>query len=144
MTTNNTTLSPREAALDLLTRYYAAFNNSDRPGMLELLTDDVAHDINQGGRETGRNVFGAFMARMDTCYQERLEDLTLFADETGTRGAAEFTVHGKYLATDEGLPEAAGQTYVLPAGAFFTLRDGKIARVTMYYNLPDWTRQVEG
>ena len=41
-----------------------------------------------------------------------------------------------------GLPEAKGQTYILPAGAFFDLRDGKVARVTTFYNLADWVRQV--
>ena len=43
-----------------------------------------------------------------------------------------------YLNTDEDLPPAKGQTYVLPAGTFFAIRDGKIARVTTYYNLTDW------
>jgi steroid delta-isomerase-like uncharacterized protein len=65
-------------------------------------------------------------------------------DDAGTRAAAEFVVHGKYLATDEGLPEANGQTYLLPAGAYFDLAEGKIARVSVYYNLADWTRQVGG
>ena len=51
---------------------------------------------------------------------------------------------GTYLAADEGLPPAQGQTYRLPAGAFFELRDGKVARVTNYYNLQDWLRQVVG
>ena len=51
-----------------------------------------------------------------------------------SKGAAEFTVIGEYLATDEGLPEANGQTYMLPAGAFFTLRDGRVARISNYYN----------
>ena len=60
----------------------------------------------------------------------------------GDRAAAEFVVNGTYLKTDEGLPEARGQTYRLPAGTFFTIRDGKIARVTTYYNLADWMRQV--
>ena len=60
----------------------------------------------------------------------------------GTRAAAEFVIHGEYLKTDPGLPEAAGQTYVLPVGAFFEVRGGKIARVTNYYNLAEWTRQV--
>jgi steroid delta-isomerase-like uncharacterized protein len=53
-------------------------------------------------------------------------------------------VIGEYLATDEGLPEANGQTYVLPAGAFFTLRDGRVARISNYYNLQDWLAQVTG
>ncbi|MFD0892526.1 nuclear transport factor 2 family protein [Luteolibacter ambystomatis] len=130
------------AALDLLSRYYAAFNSGDRETFFSLLADDVVHDLNQGGSETGVEVFRAFMTRMDRCYRERLEDLVIFANEDGSRAAAEFTVHGTYLATDEGLPEAAGQTYVLPAGAFFTLREGKVARVTMYYNLQEWLRQV--
>ena len=51
-------------------------------------------------------------------------------------------MNGTYLKTDPGLPEARGQTYRLPAGAFFTIRDGRIARVTTYYNLADWMAQV--
>ncbi|WP_267869770.1 nuclear transport factor 2 family protein [Deinococcus radiophilus] len=42
------------------------------------------------------------------------------------------------------MPEAQGQTYVLPVGAFFEVRGGRIARVTNYYNLSEWTRQVQG
>jgi steroid delta-isomerase-like uncharacterized protein len=81
---------------------------------------------------------------MDRCYKERLSDIVIMANDAGTRAAAEFVVHGKYLATDEGLPEANGQTYLLPAGAYFDLAEGKIARVSVYYNLADWTRQVGG
>ena len=68
----------------------------------------------------------------------------VFGNADGTRGAAEFTVNGQYLATDEGLPEATGQAYVLPAGAFFEIRDGKVARITNYYNLPHWIAAVGG
>ena len=66
----------------------------------------------------------------------------IFASDDGTRGAAEFVVHGEYLKTDPGLPEAKGQRYVLPAGGFFDIKDGKIARVTTFYNLNDWIAQV--
>ena len=122
--------------------YYDAFNRGDREAMLSLLTDDVAHDINQGGRETGKDAFRRFLAHMDRCYGERLADIVVMTSADGTRAAAEFVVHGTYLATDAGLPPASGQTYVLPAGTFFELRDGKIARVTTCYNLADWSRQV--
>lgn len=122
--------------------YYAAFNARDMAGMLALLTDDVAHGINQGGRELGRDAFARFMAGMDKSYEERLEDLVVLTEPTGTRAAAEFVVHGTYKRTAPGLPEATGQTYVLPAGAFFTLRDGKVARVDNFYDLQDWLRQV--
>jgi steroid delta-isomerase-like uncharacterized protein len=79
---------------------------------------------------------------MDAAYAERIEDLVVMVDGTGQRAAAEFLVAGRYLRTDPGLPEARGQAYRLPAGAFFTIRDGLIARVATHYNLPDWIRQV--
>lgn len=132
----------RADALSLLTRYYAAFNAGDWEGMLDCLDEEVVHDINQGERQHGKAAFRAFLAHMERCYRERLDGIVLMASEDGLRGAAEFTVHGQYLATDEGLPEAAGQTYTLPAGAFFGLSGGRIVRVTVYYNLADWCAQV--
>jgi len=134
----------RETAIELIGRYYAAFNAGDWNGMLDALSEDVVHDINQGKRETGKSAFRAFLAHMEHCYREQLRDIVVMASADGTRGSAEFVVHGEYLSTDEGLPPAHGQKYVLPAGAFFDLRGGKIARVTNYYNLPDWTAQVVG
>jgi steroid delta-isomerase-like uncharacterized protein len=129
---------------DLLAAYYAAFNAGDTDAMLALLADDVEHHVNQGGIRRGKPAFAEFSAHMARCYREHLTDLVLMVSEDGRRGAAEFTVNGTYLATDEGLPAAKGQTYTLPAGAFFTFRDGRIARVTTYYNLPDWIAQVGG
>lgn len=129
-------------AADVLQAYYAAFNAGDMPAFLDLLTDDVVHDINQGERQVGKAAFAAFMAKMNRCYRERLSDIVIMTSADGTRGAAEFVVHGEYLADDEGLPPASGQTYVLPAGAFFEIRDGKVARISNYYNLNDWVAQV--
>lgn len=134
--------SPRDTTVQLVTAYYAAFNAGDRDAMLALLTDDVAHDLNQGAREQGRDAFVAFMQRMDTSYRERLEDIIVMATDDGRRAAAEYVVHGEYLADDAGLPAANGQRYVLPGGAFFEIRDARIARVSNYYNLEDWLAQV--
>lgn len=135
---------PRRSALALIERYYAAFNAGDGRGMLSCLADDVAHDVNQGERQTGKAAFAAFLAHMDRCYREQLHDIAIMASDDGTRAAAEFVVHGAYLVTDEGLPAATGQRYVLPAGAFFALEDGLISRVSVYYNLADWIAQVGG
>ncbi len=132
----------QSTTIELLERYYAAFNVGDSEAMLACLTQDVAHDINQGVRQVGKEAFRAFLAHMDRCYRERLSDIVLMASDDGARAAAEFTVHGEYLATDEGLPPATGQRYVLPAGAFFAVEGGLISRVTVYYNLEDWTAQV--
>ena len=132
-----------QQAIQLIEQYYQAFNNGDMDTFLSLLTDDVVHDINQGDREQGKEAFTKFMQKMNHHYREQLENIVVMANADGLRAAAEFVVLGEYLNTDEGLPEAKGQTYRLPAGAFFDIRDGKVARVTNYYNLGDWIEQVD-
>ena len=129
-------------AVEVISRYFAAFNAGDTAAMETLVTEDVEHHVNQGDIRRGRAAFAAFNAHMARCYRERLDDIVVMAHPDGSRGAAEFTVHGEYTATDAGLPEARGQRYQLPAGSFFALRDGRIARITTYYNLRDWLRQV--
>ncbi len=126
----------------LIAAYYEAFNAGDVPAMLACLTDDVAHHVNEGGVRIGKDAFAAFCAHMNQAYRERLSDVVVMTSGDGTRAAAEFTVNGTYLKTDPGLPEARGQSYVLPAGTFFSLRDGKISRVVTYYNLADWVTQI--
>lgn len=132
------------ASKSLVERYYDAFNRADWEAMLACLADDVAHDINQGHRENGRDTFRRFLERMNRCYREQLSNIVLMASDDGLRVAAEYVVHGQYLADDEGLPPAKGQRYVLPGGAFFDIRDGRIARISNYYNLQDWIAQVTG
>ncbi|NJM91087.1 MAG: SnoaL-like domain-containing protein [Myxococcales bacterium] len=134
----------RADAESLIARYYDAFNRGDAEAMLGCLAEDVVHDVNQGVRRTGKAAFRAFIQHMGRCYRERLDDIVIMASADGARVAAEFNVHGTYLATDEGLPPASGWCYVLPAGTFFVLRNGRIARVTTYYNLTDWLVQVSG
>src|SRR5690606_13497782 len=87
------TMTAADAARDLVTRYYSAFNRGDWEGMLALLDEGVAHDLNQGPRETGREAFRAFLQRMARCYRERLEDIVVMATPDGRRAGAEYVVH---------------------------------------------------
>jgi len=128
---------------ELIQAYYAAFNDGDTPRFLELLDDDVVHDVNQGERQIGKAAFAEFVAHMTRCYRERLADIVIMDNADGTRAAAEFVVHGEYIGTDDGLPEANGQRYVLPAGAFFEIDNGRVARISNYYNMTDWLAQIE-
>lgn len=127
---------------EIIKQYYDAFNASDLDGMLACLSDDFVHDVNEGGRRDGKAAFADFCAHMNACYKETLTDMVVMVSGDGRRGAAEFIVNGTYLKTDGDLPEAHGQNYRLPGGGFFSLKDGKITRVTTYYNLADWVRQV--
>jgi ketosteroid isomerase-like protein len=110
-------------AKETIRAYYDAFNRQDMEAFLDLLHDDVIHDINQGGRQVGKDAFRDFMAHMNRSYRETLTDIVI-------------------MSNDDGLPEANGQTYILPAGAFFEIRDGKVARISNTYNLNDWIAQV--
>jgi steroid delta-isomerase-like uncharacterized protein len=126
----------------LIADYYAAFNRADFAAMLAMVSDDVAHDINQGKCEVGREAFTKFLAHMDHCYLEQIADLVIMEEPSGQRFAAEFDVVGSYLKTDPGFPEASGQAYRLRAGAFLEVRDSRIARVTTYYNVREWLAQI--
>jgi steroid delta-isomerase-like uncharacterized protein len=128
----------------LIESYYARFNAGDMKGMLSLLDKDVRHDINQGGSENGVEAFRQFLDRMATNYQEEIHDIVVFASADGKRAACEYKVTGTYLNADPGLPPANGQRYSIPGGAFFTIKNGKIARVTNYYNLEEWLAAVKG
>jgi steroid delta-isomerase-like uncharacterized protein len=124
--------------------YFRAFNARDYQGMLALLADGVVHDVNQGDREVGRDRFAAFLERMDAAYSEQVNDLVVLADDSGRRFAAEFTVIGRYLQAEPGFPAASGQSYRLAGATLFEVLDGTIMRVTAYYNLAEWLRQVGG
>jgi steroid delta-isomerase-like uncharacterized protein len=126
----------------LIHAYYNNFNRKDVDGFLDVLSDDVVHDINQGGREVGKSAFRRFLERMNHCYDEQIVDVQVMSNQEGTRAAAEFTVLGAYVSTDDGLPPARGQRYKLQAGAFFELRKDKIARISNTYNMPEWIKQV--
>lgn len=132
-----------DRATELVLDYYAALNRGDHPALLALLADNVVHDINQGERETGRATFATFLQAMAASYREQIGDVIVMATQDGQRAAAEYLVNGEYLETADGLPAATGQHYRLPGGAFFSIREGRIARISNHYNLADWVRQVD-
>jgi len=138
----NSESDARQATAALLRQYYDAFNAGDDEAMLACLSEDVIHDVNQGERRTGKERFKAFLARMAHHYDEKLEDIVVMVSKDGSRAAAEFNVKGTYLQSEQGLPPATNQTYALPAGTFFAIENGRISRVTTYYNLTDWITQV--
>jgi len=124
----------------LIQNYFDAFNRHDLEGMLATLDENVVHDINESGQEIGREAFRKFKTHMDQCYHEQIENLVIMTH--GNRGAAEFMVAGEYIKADVGLPPATGQIYQIPAAAFFEAKDGKLTRVTSYYNLKNWIAAV--
>jgi steroid delta-isomerase-like uncharacterized protein len=80
------------ATIMLIRRYIDAFNAGDRDAMLACLSDDVAHDINEGERQIGKEKFRWFLGMMDRHYRERLEDVVVMARAAGgLRPSSPFT-----------------------------------------------------
>lgn len=129
-------------ALETVKKYYAAFNQQNWDGMLELVHPDVRHEPNQGEPRLGKDKFREFLKGMDEAYQELLTEMVFFTEPSNSRVAVEFTVNGIYKKGEEGFPPANGQTYELPAAAFLEVNGGKITRVATYYNLPLWVKLV--
>lgn len=127
----------------LIKNYYDAFNKKDMFRFFNYLSDDVSHGLNQGPVQKGVPAFRNFMAEMDACYDEQVVDLVVFESSTPGRFSAEFVIKGTYLKSQKGLPPAKGQKYQLPVGAFFEVKNGKVSRITNYYNLNDWIAQVK-
>ena len=129
-------------ALSIVKSYYDAFNRQDWNGMLALVHPEIRHEPNQGEPRIGIEKFTEFLRHMDESYAETLTDMVFMTEPDGSRVAVEFVVNGTYKKAEEGLPPAHGQKYVLPAAAFLEVTDGKISRVTTYYNLTHWIQLV--
>lgn len=129
-------------ALTIVQQYYNSFNNKDYHGMLNLLDPDVVHEPNQGEPRVGRVLFTEFLQRMEDSYEEKLSNIVYYTSLDGGKVACEFTVNGIYKKGEEGLPEAHGQAYVLPAASFLEVKNSKITRVATFYNLPLWIKLV--
>lgn len=129
-------------SLQIIQQYYEYFNQKNWQGMLSLLHLEVRHESNQGDVRIGIDKFTDFLKKMNDCYDEKLTDVVFFTEPSQERIAVEFTVNGIYKKADEDLPPAHNQSYVLPAAAFLELKEGKISRVTTYYNLTLWLELV--
>ncbi|MCR4269083.1 ketosteroid isomerase-related protein [Nitratireductor sp. ZSWI3] len=122
----------------LVTRYLEAFNAGDHEAMLALVGEEVAHDPFDAEREIGRDKLRWRLGLFARHFDERLADIAVMVAPGGVRAAAEFTIRGTYRATADGLPQATGQSYVLPGGLFFEVDDGSITRISAYRNPATW------
>ncbi|MES2218425.1 MAG: ketosteroid isomerase-related protein [Pseudomonadota bacterium] len=129
--------------LEIIKLYYDSFNRGDMKTFISLLDENIRHDLNQGDSIIGKPQFESFMERMNRCYKEHIKELFIMTSNDNKRAAAEYVVEGTYFATDTDMPPAKNQKYTLPGGAFFSINNGKIIRVTNYYNLTEWFKQVE-
>ena len=122
--------------------FFDAINASEFDALLDLLHEDVVHDINEADRQIGKPSFRVHMVQTKGAFDETLSDIAIMPAQDSTRAAAEYTRRGTYLKTTNGLPSASGQAFSLQAGTFFEIEDGLITRVTNYFNKAEFVRQL--
>lgn len=129
-------------SLDVVNKYYEAFNRKDVNAILALCTDDVVNDPNQGDSQTGKDKLKAFLETAWAHFDEKVSDLVSMANADQSKIASEYLVHGTYYKTKPGLFPATNQKYVISPATIFTLKAGKISRMTRYYNTKKWLEMV--
>ncbi|WP_274426672.1 nuclear transport factor 2 family protein [Chelativorans sp. YIM 93263] len=119
----------------LVERLLQAFNASDHEGMLNCLSEDVAHDSPGTERQIGHDSFRWRLAEITRHFRMQIADAAIMTTPGGVRAAAEFTARGTYLSTLEGFPEAHEQSLQLPAGIFLDIDDdGLISRLSICFD----------
>lgn len=134
--------TPQAGTRAVIERFLQALAAGDHEAALACLHDDVARDVEGGGREIGREKFRWFLGLSARQFREAVSDIAVMTDEGGVRAAAEFTLRGTYLEAPEGWPRASGQSYSLPAGMFFEIDDGLISRATFYRDVARWQAEL--
>lgn len=123
------TITP--AALALIERYVAAYNEFDVDGMLETLSPDVRFENWSGGQLTaasdGRDAFRVLAEQARTMFAEREQRVTALAPR-GDALVAAIAWCGQ-LAVDVPGGPPAGTRLALRGESEFVVRDGQLALV---------------
>ena len=120
----------------------AAWNAHDVERIAAFYTDDCfKEDIAVGKATRGKEemkalIGGAFRAIPDM----KIELVTLFY--CGGWAATEWTMSGSYSSDYPGFPLAAGRRFLVRGASIMELRDGKISRISDYWNFTSFLQQV--
>jgi steroid delta-isomerase-like uncharacterized protein len=129
-------------SLEIIKKYYDAFNHKDINAILALCTEDVINDPNQGDSQAGKDKLKAFLETAWAHFDETVSDLVLMANADQSKIASEYLVRGIYYQTKPGLFPSTNQKYEIYPVTVFTVKNGKIARMTRYYNTKKWLDMV--
>ncbi len=120
----------------------AAWNAHDVDGIAAFYTDDCFKEdiavgkVAHGKEEMKALIGGAFAAMPDM----EIELVTLF--DSGDWAATEWIMSGSYSNDYPGFPLAAGRRFSVRGASVMELRNGKIRRISDYWNFASFLDQV--
>lgn len=134
--------SPAETR-KLIETWLSAYSARRIDDMLACVSDNAALDISGQERVTGRRQIRFALAERFKQFEESVADIEIMMNDSGTRGAAEFTLRGRYRSDADELPPASGQPYSQLAGIFFEVEGGLFSRLSYRFNLIELRLQLE-
>lgn len=72
----------------LIQRCFTLLISGDMQAMLDCLSENVAHHVNEGTIRHGREKSAEFCAHMSDCYQENLTNMVIMVSDDGAWAAA--------------------------------------------------------
>ena len=131
-------------ASDIARSFLDALDHRDGSAIGALLDEDVVYDQGDGPRLVGASTVRPALIERAAALGETLGDRVVMLSEDGHRLAVEATLRGRYEKSVDGLPEATGQSYAIPACLVFELEDGRIVRFTRYVDHDRWMAALAG
>jgi steroid delta-isomerase-like uncharacterized protein len=129
-------------AVDIVKKYYAAYNAGDAQAEAALMSESVLHESNQGKSTVGRKHYLEFSQSGKDSYKEKCTNIEYFTGANPENVLAESTVVGHYVKSVDGYPKAKNQRYQLRVVESFEVKNGQITRLSTFYNEQDWIRQI--
>lgn len=131
-------------SIETVKKYYLEFNKKNIAGILELCTDNVINDLNQGDSQEGIAKLKDYLLTAWSHFDEKVSHLDIMTNQDQSNIATEYLVNGKYYNTKEGLFPSTNQVYEIKCTSLFKFDDsGKISRITRYYNAKQWIDMVK-
>jgi len=130
-------------SIELVKKYYEEFNKKNIEGILDLCSDNVINEPNQGENQIGKELLRNFFKISWSHFKEDVYDLDILCNQDGSNVATEYTVRGTYFNTKENLFPATNQKYDITCTTLFKFKDNKISKITRYYNTKKWLDMVK-
>lgn len=125
-------------SIQIVERYYDAFNKRDIDAILAICADDVINVPNQGDAQAGKQKLKSFIETAWAHFDEKVFNLELLSSPNSTKVASEYLVKGTYYNTKSGLFPANNQYYEIICSTIFNVKNGEITQLTRYYNTKTW------